>query len=297
VLLIEDDEPTRALVGEQLAGEDYDVVAVESGERGLEAAGGAPPDVLLLDLHLGAGMQGTDILDAFREDPRLANVPIIVLSGSDGRRALADCLSRGAHDFLIKGYEPVELRARVAAAIRLKHLHDRLRTVNHRLSREALEDALTGLGNRRHGELELERMQAHAVRHDEGLAVMQIDVDGFKATNDTHGHAVGDALLQGIAHRLQLVLRREDVLVRWGGDEFVALLPNARAIDAHAVAQRLRRAAHLAATGLEVQLAASVSIGWSCVEHAEPENLLAQADAALYEAKRSGRDAVRPVAA
>jgi two-component system, cell cycle response regulator len=294
--MIEDDDAVRELVARQLA-DGYHVVGAASGEEGLDVARRQPPDVLLLDLGLPGTLQGGDVLDAFREDPRLTKVPVIVLTGASAADVLTDCLARGAHDFLGKDYEAVELRARVAAAARLKRLHDDLRDVNDRLAREALEDALTGLGNRRHGELELERMRAHALRHGEGFAVIEIDVDGFKATNDTHGHAVGDALLQAIAERLQLALRREDLLVRWGGDEFIALLPHAGAADAHSISQRLRIAARRAAGALDVELSATVSIGWSCFERDDPEDLLGAADAALYDAKRCGRDAVRPVAA
>jgi diguanylate cyclase (GGDEF)-like protein len=293
--MIEDHEGVRALVRQQLESGGYEVLGAATGEEGLAVARRDRPDVLLLDLHLPGPMQGEDVLDAFRDDAQLAGTPVIVLTGSDAADTLAESLARGAHDFLGKGYEPVELQARVAAAVRLKHLHDGLRDANDRLSREALEDALTGLGNRRHGEIELERMKAHAMRHGEGFAVVQIDVDDFKETNDTHGHPVGDTLLQAIAARLQLALRREDVLVRWGGDEFVALLPHARAHDAHLVAERLRLAARRAGAALDVQVTTTVSIGWSCVDRGDPEGLLAAADAALYEAKRSGRDTVRPV--
>jgi two-component system, cell cycle response regulator len=295
--MIEDHEPVRARVAAQLASGGYEVVGAGSGEEGLGLARAHSPDVLLLDLGLPGPLQGADVLDAFRSEPRLTKVPVIVLTGADASEVLTDCLARGAHDFLGKGYEPVELQARVAAAMRLKHLHDDLRDVHDRLLREALEDPLTGLCNRRHGELELERMRAHALRHGEGFAVLAIDVDGFKATNDTHGHAVGDALLQAIAERLQLALRREDLLVRWGGDEFIALLPHAGAADAHSISQRLRIAARRAAGALDVELSATVSIGWSCFERDDPEDLLGAADAALYDAKRCGRDAVRPVAA
>ena len=297
VLMIEDHESVRELVSVQLGAGDYEVVGVGTGEEGMDVARRELPDVLLLDLELGGRLQGADVLDAFRSDPRLTNVPVIVLSGVDGTEALTDSLARGAHDFLAKDYEPIELRARVAAAVRLKRLHDDLRDVNDRLSREALEDALTGLGNRRHGEVELERMRAHAQRHGEGFAVIAIDVDGFKATNDTHGHAVGDELLKAIAANLVQALRGEDVLVRWGGDEFIALLPLAGAAEALTIAERLRMAARHAADGLDAAVSSTVSIGWSCLERDEAEALLRAADAALYEAKRCGRDAVRPVAA
>ena len=139
-------------------------------------------------------------------------------------------------------------------------------------------------------------MRAHAVRHGEGFAVIEIDVDGFKATNDAHGHAVGDALLKAIATNLGHALRSEDVLVRWGGDEFIALLPHAGAADALTIAERLRLAARSAADDLDVPISSTVSIGWSCVERDDPDDLLRAADVALYEAKRCGRDAVRPVA-
>lgn len=295
VLMIEDDQVVRALVRRQLVEEGYDVREAASGDEGLSAAEAVAPDVILLDLKLPGALQGLDVLDAISRSEQVRDIPVIVLSGDV--RALPETLTRGAHDFLGKPYAGVELQARVAAAVRNRRLHEELRAANERLAREALADALTGLGNRRLGMIELERMSAHAIRQRESLALLQLDVDNFKTINDRHGHQAGDALLQRMATALLSVLRAEDVLVRWGGDEFVALLPNADASAALAVAERLRMAGREAGIEWDAHvLSTTVSIGWTCLEESSAEDLLACADAALYEAKRAGRDAVSPAA-
>jgi diguanylate cyclase (GGDEF)-like protein len=294
VLLIEDDGAVRALLAAQLA-PGYEVHQADTGERGIATALVAPPDVVLLDLSLGGAMQGVDVLDAMNREPALAGVPVIVVTGSSDGETLAGTLTRGAHDFLGKPWNPAELEARVGAAVRMKRLHDGLRAANERLAHEALTDALTGLPNRRQGMAELERLFAHSARHGEPFALIQFDLDGFKRVNDVHGHAAGDALLRLVSDVVRETLRREDTVSRWGGDEFVAVLPGAGPAEAAAVAERLRVAVRERQTSGDPEVRTTLSLGWACVRPGEtPEDLLARADEALYEAKRAGRDAVAP---
>jgi diguanylate cyclase (GGDEF)-like protein len=295
VLLIEDSAPLRALMGHQLAADGYELRETGAGEEGLRMAVEDPPDVVLLDLTLPGELQGLEVLDAFARDPSLADVPVIVVTGTADPETLANTLAKGAHDFLGKPYDGIELRARVAVALRTKQLHDGLRLANERLAHDALTDALTGLANRRHGLTELERMTAFAMRHDEPFGIIELDVDGFKAINDRHGHAIGDAVLRSISESLVAGLRREDLLVRWGGDEFVALLPQANPASVLAVAERLRRCVR--ANPLQIgslKLETTVSVGWACGMTESPDQLMGRADAAVYAAKRAGRDTVSP---
>jgi two-component system, cell cycle response regulator len=281
ILVVGPDEPVR-----QLAREGYEVVVAADGAAALAQIAERRPDAILL-----AGDEAPAVLDRLRADEQLAAVPVIVLSGDP------DVLRRGAQDYVVAPYDPAELDARVMAALRVKALHDQLMEANRRLAEQAMTDELTGLANRRHGAHALERAVALAVRHGHALALARIDVDRFKAINDTHGHQAGDEVLAEVARRLAGSVRGGDELARWGGDEFVAILPDTDKTGALRAAERLRSSvaeAPIDAAGR--QLPVTISVGWAHWAGDTPDDLLARADRALYRAKDAGRDAVYPPA-
>jgi two-component system cell cycle response regulator len=259
------------------------------------ATAGHAPDAILLE-HEPPRIDGMALLAALRADDALTAVPVIVLLHESDRSLLVDALLAGAHDSIDASFDPAELEARVAAALRAKRLHDALIEANERLARQALTDDLTGLANRRHGLHELERTVALATRHDHALALVRVDVDDFKAINDTHGHQGGDLVLAEIGRRLAEAMRGGDELARWGGDEFVAILPDTDSEGAFRAAERLRHA--VAATPVDVgatEVAVTISVGWAHWSGDTPDDLLVRADRALYRAKDAGRNAVFPV--
>ncbi|MGI8622432.1 MAG: GGDEF domain-containing response regulator [Solirubrobacteraceae bacterium] len=289
VLVVDDVEDLRHLLAQALRHHGFGVLGAATGAEAL-AAFTHPVDAVLLDLGL-PDMPGLDVLDAIRRLPHPP--PVIVLTGSVDRDAPA-CLSRGAHDFMAKPPQLDELVARVRAAVRVKHLQDDLHSVNRLLSHQAMTDPLTGLANRRHGYAELDRLVASSHRHGRSLAVLLADIDHFKSVNDTYGHDAGDAVLREAARRLSKAVRSTDLAVRWGGEEFVGLLPDASHAYAEEVAERIRTAVADPpfATGAG-SLHATVSVGWAMLSEGETGmDLVARADAALYEAKRRGRNAV-----
>ncbi len=266
-----------------------------TASEALALVGRELPDVVLLDHEL-PGLDGMTVLDRLRADDRLAAVPVIMLTHSSDPELLVEALRRGAHDYLRKPFDPAELDARVMAALRVKRLHDALLEANRRLARQALTDDLTGLANRRHGAHQLEREVALGVRHGRLLALVRIDVDHFKAINDTHGHQAGDQVLAEVAQRLAEAVRGGDELARWGGDEFVAILPGTDKPGALRAAERLRAAVSAAPiAAAETMLDVTVSVGWAHWAGDTPDDLLARADRALYRAKDAGRDAVFPL--
>jgi two-component system cell cycle response regulator len=187
-----------------------------------------------------------------------------------------------------------ELIARVSAAVRVKRLQDELHEANRLLTHQALTDALTGLANRRHGFAELDRLVAAAQRHGRSLCVLMADLDHFKTLNDTYGHDAGDSCLREAARRLADAVRRDDLPIRWGGEEFVVLMPDAKADKAAEVAERIRSAVADPPfrAGLDL-IHVTMSVGWGMRHDGEAgAELVARADAALYEAKRRGRNAV-----
>ena len=180
------------------------------------------------------------VLDALRADARTADMPVVFVTGHTDARDLAEGLERGAHDYVRKPVDPVELVARIRTALRLRALHDELARRNAELEQLARTDVLTGLANRRHADDVLRATIASARRHDRALCAVLVDIDRFKAVNDAHGHAAGDAVLREVAVRLAAGLREEDLAARWGGEEFLLLLPDSP--DAGVVCERLRSA-------------------------------------------------------
>jgi len=294
VLVAENSEAMRAALAERLGENGYRVAEAADGQRALELVDREAPDVVLLDHEL-PGIDGMTVLERLREHEELAAVPVIMLTESRDPELLVEALRRGAHDYLRKPFDPAELDARVLAALRVKQLHDALLEANRRLARQALTDDLTDLANRRHGARQLEREIALCVRHGRRLALARVDVDHFKAINDTHGHEAGDQVLTEVARRLAGAVRGGDELARWGGDEFVAILPDTDKAGAQRAAERLRSsvaAAPLQAGGTELPV--TVSVGWAHWSGDTPDDLLARADRALYQAKDAGRNVVFP---
>jgi two-component system, cell cycle response regulator len=296
VLVAESSAEIRDALLRLLGERGHRVAGAGDGEEALALIERETPDAVLLDHEL-PGVDGMEVLDRLRAHDELAAVPVIMLTGSSDPELMRDALRRGAHDCLRKPFDPAELDARVLAALRVKRLHDALLDANRRLARQALTDDLTGLANRRHGGRQLEREVALCVRHGRLLALVRVDVDHFKAINDSHGHEAGDQVLVEVARRLESAVRGGDELARWGGDEFVALLPDTDKAGALRAAERLRAAvaaAPVEAAGTE--LAVTISVGWAHWAGDTPDDLLARADRALYRAKDAGRDTVFPPA-
>jgi two-component system, cell cycle response regulator len=296
ILVAENSEPTRAELQRLLGERGYRVAAAADGEQALAAVGREVPDVVLLDHEL-PGLDGMAVLDRLRADDELAAVPVIMLTQIADPDLLVEALRRGAHDYLRKPFDPAELDARVIAALRVKRLHDALLEANQRLAEQALTDELTGLANRRHGGHQLAREIAIGVRQGRELALVRVDVDHFKSINDTHGHQAGDEVLAEVARRLTGAVRGGDELARWGGDEFVAILPGTDKPGAQRAAERLRAA--IAAAPVQAagtSLPVTISVGWAHWAGDTPDDLLARADQALYAAKDAGRNTVFPTA-
>ena len=284
LLVVDDSDEMRALLQQQLADRGYEVVTAADGEQALALVGTRQPDAILLDHEL-PGLSGLDVLARLRTDDALAAVPVIMLTSEHEQALLLTSLRAGAHDHLRKPFDPAELEARVAAALRVKKLNDALVDANRRLAEQALTDHLTGLANRRHGAHELERAVALAVRHDHTLALARIDIDHFKDVNDTYGNQGGDEVLAEVARRLTRAIR--------GGDEFVVIQPATDRAGAARAAERLRAAIADAPIG---DTAITISVGWAHWAGDTPDDLLARADRALYKAKDAGRNTIHPPA-
>ena len=270
------------------------VTEAEHPAEVLEAVRRRRPHVVLLDAAMEREARSS-MIGEIKSDPELFAIAIVLVGAhGDAAGALA-AMERGAHDVLPDDADAFELAARVRAARRGSDMQELLLTRERELERLAYYDELTGLPNRRSVLRQLEALISRGRRHGHAMALLMVDADHFKAVNDLHGHAAGDAALRALADRLCERLRTEDVAGRFGGEEFVIALPDADAAGAVAVAEAVRAAVSarpLTIAGRELSL--TVSVGWATWEDDDLGQLLARADGALYEAKATGRDCVRP---
>ena len=290
VLVADDSHVVRVMLRRQLEAQGLRVEEAADGHQAVRGCRVLRPDVVLLDVEM-PGLDGRTVLRIIREDPEMREIPVVFLTAHTDTEDVVAGLDLGAHDYLSKPFESRELFARVSAALRIKALQDELRARNAELETVTRTDALTGIYNRRHLEERLQGVLSSARRHHEPAAVLMIDVDHFKSINDGLGHAGGDAVLREVAERLRHRVRLEDVVGRWGGEEFLVLSAIADADAAAVLAERLRAA--IADEPFEIEGAGTirVTVSIGCAAGAgDAEALVREADAALYEAKALGRN-------
>jgi diguanylate cyclase (GGDEF)-like protein len=286
VLIVDDSPDALALAKARLGKEGHELVCADGGKAGLAAAARERPDLILLDLDM-PDMSGFDVCRALKADGELCMIPVIFLSGSGGAEDKVKGLDIGAVDYITKPFDVFELRARVNAALRTKHMEDLL--IEH-----AKIDPLTGLANRRGLMERLQQEWARLQRHSGELSFIMGDVDHFKQVNDTHGHPAGDRALRQIAGAIAGQCRRTDLPCRYGGEEFAIIVPDETAPAAAELAERCRQAV------ANVRLSVGPETVWTTVSFgvadaagaASLEALIQGADEALYRAKQAGRNRV-----
>ncbi|MGH6827687.1 MAG: PleD family two-component system response regulator [Rhizomicrobium sp.] len=295
ILIIEDRQETVAWFTSSLAAV-HDVCSVDTFEEALVRVKGGDPDLVVVSLGM-RGFDGLRLCSQLRSLPEGRNMPILVVVSDQDRRKLSQALEMGVNDYLTRPVDKNELVARVRTQLRKKRYADRLR-YNVQLSLEmAITDQLTGLHNRRYMSRHLDNLVANARTNAKPLAFVIMDIDFFKAVNDSYGHGVGDEVLKEFAGRIAANVRGIDLACRYGGEEFVVVMPDTDVGFACSVSERLRhsiettpfpisRAPHV------LHLTISIGIAGSEGEQDTAEALLHRADQALYRAKKSGRNRV-----
>jgi two-component system, cell cycle response regulator len=280
ILVVEDDADTAASLALVLTDEGYEVSLAFRGEEAMTKARAMSPDLVLMDVTL-PGLNGFDVAQRLAEDHRTTNAAILFVSGTDDLAMRVRQCRLGEVDFLQKPYGLEELLARVECSLRG---HERMEALN----REAHVDGLTGLGNLRMLEERMAMEATRLQRYGTALTVIVGDVDGLKKINDRHGHTAGSATLKAIGQALAGEIRSTDVAVRYGGDEFVLLLPHTDLTDGVALAGRLLdRVRRLHPNDVQ----ASMSLGVATFDRRFDRSvqlLLERADRAAYRAKRCG---------
>ncbi len=299
ILIVDDDEAIQELVNIYTLEQGFQTRACPSGEAALEEMRNSFCSIVITDVRM-PGMGGLSLCRKLRHGKWPGYVYIIVMTGQDQADGVVEALNAGADDYLHKGAPPAELHARLRVAERIVTLEQRLRRTLESKARQAASDALTGLPNRRTFDRRLNAEFKRARRFAEPISVLLIDADHFKQVNDRYGHTVGDEVLRGLAATLRENLPREyDVIARIGGEEFATILPHTSRDDAALVAERLRAAVErstIATTAGVLNVTISIGVG-SLQSRVSPEpqttlDVLDEADRALYESKRLGRNRV-----
>jgi diguanylate cyclase (GGDEF)-like protein len=285
LLIVDDDGFVHQALEAALAGRLERVLHAHEPEEGLRLAIESRPDVILLDINLPR-MDGLKLCRHLKETPATRDVPILFLTVEANVQRLARALEIGATDYIRKPFDPIELRARVEAALRLGRMIALLRD-------QAWIDPLTGLKNRAALDDALESATAAFERVGQPAALLLLDLDHFKRVNDEHGHGIGDELLRGVGAAIRASCRPYDTASRFGGDEFAVLYTQIDARSAQHAAERLLNAVRGAASGsARGKVHARASAGLVTVESGDERftsaELLKAADEALYQAKRAG---------
>jgi diguanylate cyclase (GGDEF)-like protein len=301
VLVVDDDDATRMLVSRWLAKGGITLFEARSGEEALKIAEerGDELDAVVLDVMM-PGLDGFEVCRRLHDLPMTASTPVLLLTAhaNDDKQVVLG-VEAGAIDHLAKPFSGPVLVAKVKAICARSQRERQLRSKLEFAERHATVDGLTGLFNRRHFDKRLREEMAHAKRHQRPFTVLMIDLDHFKAVNDTFGHAEGDKVLRHVAAAMPKVLREDDMAFRYGGEEFALILRSTTAENAMSVAERLRQL--LKSAPIELGAGGSApedkvvtySGGLASADQTndfDGEAILVRADAALYTAKRSGRD-------
>jgi two-component system cell cycle response regulator len=295
-VLIVDDRPTswermaQALVAEH-------TVDIEADPRkAMFQAAETPFDLAIVSLGL-ENYDGLRLCSHLRSLDRTRNLPLLAVAEADDNARLMRGLEIGVNDYLMRPIDQNELLARVRTQVKKKRYAEKLRDNVQMHIEAAITDALTGLHNRRYMESHLGTLVEQAAARSRPISVLILDIDFFKSINDSHGHAAGDEVLKEFSRRLKKAVRGIDLACRYGGEEFVVVMPDTDIAMATMVAERLRR--RIAAEPFPINqntrtVQATISIGIAAMRSAEdrPADIIKRADQALYRAKREGRNRV-----
>ena len=277
-------------------------------------------DLILMDIML-PDMNGIEICRRIKTIEHLKDIPIIMITSDTSEQSLLAAFDAGAADYIAKPLKKIELFARTSSILRLKREMDerkareqdllrlkkkleesnrKLQLANHKLQLLSITDPLTGIYNRRYFNEQLRKEWKRCARHSRQLSIILIDVDYFKKYNDIYGHLCGDECLKKLAQGLNNCLNREgDCLARFGGEEFIALLPEINETGALKVAKKMQKTVkelHIVHAGSEINHYLTVSIGIACTTCSQenpPESIVQAADNALYTAKNAGRNKIK----
>ncbi len=289
VLVVDDDRLQRMHTMNLVAEWEAHGVAAQTAAEAIRLYRAEKPDIVLLDV-LMPNVDGYKLSKLLKADAGF--VPIIMLTALDDVGAKRRGLAAGADEFLTKPVDPIDLKIRVSSMLRIRRLAQDLEEANRRLETLAGLDPLTQLPNRRILKQRLEQEFSRANRHHRPLSCLMIDVDHFKRVNDDRGHLVGDEVLIRVGSTIASTIRKSDLAGRYGGEEFLVIAPETTASGASNLGERLRQAIGSAPLGTLPRVTVSIGIATTALAPMAAEDLVLQADGALYRAKEAGRNRV-----
>ncbi|MDD9944365.1 MAG: diguanylate cyclase [Myxococcales bacterium] len=295
VLIADDDPSMRDYIGKLLQAQGMRPEMADDGQKAVAAVRDLNVDLVLLDIVM-PGMDGLDACRLIKGISQDTFLPVMLLTAKSDTDSRVTGLRIGADDYVCKPFDERELLARANNLIRIKRMHDQISAAKEKLATLAVQDELSGLYNYRYLHTRMSEEFKRAERYREPLATIMVDVDLFKRINDRYGHEAGDAVLRDISARLSRAVREVDVVTRYGGDEFLLVMPSTNFSGALAVADRVWRA--LAEAPFQVGRAresVTASLGVAVFPSRDiktKDGLIKAADRALYQAKEEGRNRI-----
>jgi diguanylate cyclase (GGDEF)-like protein len=290
-VLIADDDSVSLFLLSKVFADGYELCCVKSGEEALANVETFKPDIIILDIVM-KGIYGYEACERLKANRDTADIPVVFISSREEADAEIAGLKVGGIDFITKPFNPAVVRMRISNYIDLKRTRDNLEQMS-------ITDQLTSLYNRRYFDRMLNSEVRRSSRSHDSIALLMMDIDRFKVYNDNNGHLAGDECLKLISLAVKKTFRRVgDLVSRYGGEELTALLPSTNLASACALAENARKNVEdlqIAYTGLPENGFVTVSIGVAAAvpdPGANPQQLLNEADKALYQAKTSGRNKV-----
>ncbi len=296
VILAVDDTETNIDILVELLGDKYEVMVALDGESALEITEEEKIDLILLDIMMPE-MDGFEVCNRLKSNEKTKNIPIIFLTAKTDEDSIEKAYEIGGIDYVTKPFKPKELLARVNRELAMQKMIKDLKNSQDELRTLAATDPMTKLYNRRYfAQISAEFLEL-AKRNNQELSVIMLDIDKFKRINDTYGHKVGDDVIIALSKILVELKRKSDIACRFGGEEFVLLLPNTAIDGAEILAQKIRETVQNRSVKVEddKELNFTISLGVSLVNVQNETNIevsLKKADDALYKAKESGRNRV-----
>jgi two-component system, cell cycle response regulator len=306
-VLIVDDSRLEIKIMRKFLGTEYDIIEAVDGQEAIELATITKPDLILLDIIM-PGMDGLFVCKVLKSQPATADIPVLFITAVSNSQDIVKGFEAGGQDYITKPFNSQELCARIKVHLDLKRSkevllgyakelemkNEELKSLMVRIERDAMTDFLTGLANRRHM-MQRIKEEASAIKRTNGKALFILaDIDDFKKINDTYGHDCGDLVIKGIADLLKSVMREEDVIARWGGEEFLLLLPGIDRAYGKIIAERIRKVVEVALFRYqEKTLSVTLTLGVAELDRdLGMEASIIRADEALYRGKSRSKNCV-----
>jgi len=295
-ILIVDDTKINIDILIELLGDNYDILASVTGTRAIKILEEQHVDIILLDILI-PDMNGYDVCRVLKSKDATKHIPVIFITTNTDEESIDKAFEVGGIDYITKPFKALELLARIKTHLNMQNLIQELEESQKRMEILASQDHMTKLYNRRYFSDISKTILNLAKRNKKELSVLMLDIDTFKRINDTYGHHVGDMVIIALADILKEYSRESDIACRFGGEEFLLLLPETSIQGAYAIGEKIRKRVEEFVLDIENEqtLKFTVSGGVSEMDIKNEENLeltIHRADDALYEAKESGRNKV-----